>query len=269
MVKIEQRKLNNCELFINEYSSIYFSCIINGLAEGIVWGDEKENPKFLLVWSPYQEGFQLMGKPIQEEDYGIFREWFITTIIPFLHSVKLDYFEFGTDTNELLEMFKAIFKELNIMSADQKIFRWTAVKDAVTIPPEYQVKKVDRDFFRNNYIDENYIREEIVKACGSLECFFERGVAYVCIKSNEVVARADMLFGFQGYGNISVDTKEAHRKKGISSYLVMKVIEDTRNMGLIPIWDCTDDNIASEKTAIKCGFSHTRNDVISWFTLQE
>ena len=59
--------------------------------------------------------------------------------------------------------------------------------------------------------------------------------------------------------------RESHQRKGLSAYLTMKTIEDTCQLGLIPIWDCTDDNIASEKTAIKCGFRMIREDIVSWF----
>lgn len=269
MFKIEKNKLNNYNQYITEYSSIYFSCILNGTADGIIWGDKKENPNFLLVWSPYQEGFQLMGKPIPKDAYQSFRIWFRKIIISFLQSVEMDYFEYGSDSEELFEMIKDIFTNVNIKSAEQKIFTWSESKNTVTLPQEYQVRKIDREFFLADYIDTNYIVDELIRAYGSLEHYFSQGVAYVCILSNKIIARADMLFNDSGYGNISVDTKEAHRKKGISSYLAIKVIEETRKLGLIPIWDCTEDNIASEKTAIKCGFRQIRTNVISWFMLHE
>lgn len=78
---------------------------------------------------------------------------------------------------------------------------------------------------------------------------------------------ADMLFDDGVHGNISVDTVEAHRRKGLSAYLAMKTIEMTTQRGLQPIWDCTDDNIASENTAKKCGFYEIREDIIFWFDL--
>lgn len=110
MFKIEQNNLNHYNEYITEYSSIYFSCILNGNADGIIWGDKKENPNFLLVWSPYQNGFQLMGKPIPKDDYQSFRIWFGKTIISFLQSVEMDYFEYGSDSEELFEMIKDIYK---------------------------------------------------------------------------------------------------------------------------------------------------------------
>lgn len=88
----------------------------------------------------------------------------------------------------------------------------------------------------------------------------------MAVKDNRIVARADMLFRDQGYGNISVNTEECHRRKGLSAYLAMKTIKDTCDLGLKPIWDCTDDNVAPEKTAVKCGFYQIREDMVYWFT---
>lgn len=120
---------------------------------------------------------------------------------------------------------------------------------------------------QEKYTNREYITEELIHAYGDMERFFGNGIAYVAIKDDALVARADMLFSDSGYGNISVNTLEAYRRKGISSYLAMKAIEDTCKRGLTPIWDCTEDNLASEKTAIKCGFHMIRKDIISCFML--
>lgn len=267
MFELEVSQLSDVEQYMVEVSSIYFKCILKNEAEGIVWGNRKNSPEFLVVWSPYQEGFQLMGKPIKQNEWKQFRDWFLGTIIPFLKQQGISYFEYGADTKELEDMFKKIFADTDILSESQRIYCWSGFKETIPQPIGYEIKKVDREFLQDTRIDKSFIVEEIKKAYGDLNLIEKSGIAYVAIYKDTVIARADMLFSSDGQGNISVSTQKEHRKKGISSYLVMQTIADTLKKGLEPIWDCTDDNVASDKTATKCGFQMIRKDTISWFNV--
>lgn len=269
MVEIFINELGESKKYICETSSIYHSCILKGEADGIIWANRKDNPTFLLVWSPYQEGFQLIGQPLDEMKWAEFRKWFNTTIIPFLNEKGLGFFEYGADTKELADMFQKIFADIKILSDTQKIFHWCQVDGDIRQPKGYQIKKVDKVFLQGECQNKDFIVDELTRAYGDINKYFEYGIAYVAMQADTVVARADMLFENNGYGNISVNTEEAHRRKGLSTYIAMKTIEDTCKMGLKPIWDCTEDNIASEKTANKCGFHLIRRDTISWFVLDE
>ncbi|MDO5292686.1 MAG: GNAT family N-acetyltransferase [bacterium] len=261
-MKVEQGIIEGVD---RETSSIYFSCILKKEAEGIVWTDEMDLQGFLLVWSPYQEGFQLMGQPLRKEEWGRFRTWFEHTIPSFLKAWGMECFEYGADTKELADMFDEIFRDKKILSEKQKIFHWSGNEVSLKQPDGYQIKLVDREFLEEEYKGKEFITEEIKTAYGTLTPYFDHGIAYVAIKDNEIVARADMLFSNGTYGNISIHTKEEHRRKGLASYLAMKTIKETVKRGLIPIWDCTESNLASEKTANRCGFQMVREDIISWF----
>ncbi|MGN0483085.1 MAG: GNAT family N-acetyltransferase [Lachnospiraceae bacterium] len=267
MIQLDRKELKKYRTYIRDTSSIYFSCILNGDVPGIVWTDCAEEPEFLLVWSPYQEGFQLMGKPSSREKKEMFQSWFAQTILPFLKNMGMDYFEYGVDTKELAEWFQSMFHEQDIFTSKQKIFRLSETGKDFPKPEGYQIERVTSDFLKKGYHDTELILDEIKQAYGDDNVDFEYNIMYAAIKDQTVVARADMLFHDNGYGNISVHTQESHRRKGLSAYLTQKIIEDTKNLGLIPIWDCAQDNLASEKTAEKCGFQKIREDVIWGFLI--
>lgn len=111
--------------------------------------------------------------------------------------------------------------------------------------------------------------EELEAAYGNRDTYPSGGIAYVAIKDNEIVARTTVFIMAGGYANISVDTKEEHRKKGLASYLTKKAIEDICNLGRKPIWDCTQDNFASQKTAECCGFEKAYEESVYWFSVEE
>lgn len=206
-------------------SSLYYSCILKNEASGMILGNTLSHPSFLLVYSPYQESFQLMGKALPKNEWDDFRKWFTTTLIPFIHDHKLGCFEFGCDHQELSDMIYAIFADYELLSDPQKLFRWSTNSPMPLCPDEYEIERVDDTFLAQNYENLNYITTELEKAYGDITNYSKYGVAYVALYKNRIVARADMLFSHKGYGNISVDTEEAHRQKGLSTLLTLKTIE--------------------------------------------
>nr|WP_303244181.1 hypothetical protein [uncultured Cellulosilyticum sp.] len=68
MYSISAAKIENAKKYISDASSIYFINILNGEADGIIWADQKVNPRLLMIWSEYQKGFQLMGKALSQNE---------------------------------------------------------------------------------------------------------------------------------------------------------------------------------------------------------
>ncbi|MGN0315886.1 MAG: GNAT family N-acetyltransferase [Fusicatenibacter sp.] len=240
-----------------------------GEAQGMIWADSAKSPDLLLVWSPYQAGFQLMGKPSIREKANLFRIWFVQTILPFLKKHGMDYFEYSADTKELWEWFRRMFPEIPFFISKQKVFCLTEPTVNLMKPEGYHFERITDAFLQIRYRDKEFILDEIRQAHGNRKADFEKNIIYTAIKNDTVVARASMLFRDSGFGNISVFTKEPDRRKGLSSYLVKKTVEDMRERGLVPIWDCTEDNLASERTARKCGFRQIREELIGGFATKE
>lgn len=236
-----------------ENSSLYFTSVLAHRAEGSVWADCPDNPSFLLVWSRYQEGFQLMGKALPESEWEDFRSWFSETIPDFLKKHDVDCFEYGVDNTELADMMQSIWKDRKIFSSSQLFYHFKGNIQRRTEPAEYRIYKVDESFMQRQEFDMSFLSMELQEAFGDMG--MQKGaICYVAVKDKTVVARANMFFWDDRYGNISVSTKEEHQNKGLASCLASAVIADTCALGLIPVWDCTDDNLASQMTAQKCGF---------------
>ncbi len=269
MLPLEPKQLQHIKTFCSDVGSIYSTCVLERRVDGLIWGNRAQNPDFLLIWSPYQEGFQLVGQPLKRSEWAEFRRWFDTVIVPFLHDREMDCFEYGADTAALNDMFLEIFADRNIESCEQYIYHWKADRDSVKKPEGYDIFRVDHDFMSLERIDKSFFTEELKNAYGDAERYFDDGIAYVAVNDNEVVAWADMLFSMCGYGNISVKTKTAHRRRGLSAFLTQVTVREMREKGLIPIWDCTSNNLASQKTAVKCGFEQVRTEPVFWFELGE
>lgn len=255
--------------YITENSSIYFVKVLCGEARGIVWGDKEEKPDFLMVWSDYQEGFQLMGKPLEKSCWEEFYDWFMSIVVSFLRDQNIDFCEYGADSKELLEMMCSIFYDRKMESQKQKIFHHDGRLHKVPILEKYDYKEIDGEFLQGDYLNMEYIMDEIAASYGSVEHYLKEGYGYAAIKDKRIVARAIMTFGNDRGDNISVDTVEDSRRQGIATYLVSLVVEKALEMKHSPIWDCSDENTSFEKTALKNGFHQVREEEIYCFSIAD
>lgn len=269
MFEVENIKTLALESFIINRTSIYFNCVLNGSMDGKVWVNNLEKPTFLLCWNEYQKGFQWMGvaeTDIKEEDFMLF---YLNTLLPFLKEKQIEYIESGFDSQLLYNQFHNVFKSKNIEEDLQKFFEIgnDTKKKNIAKPQGIKTLKIDRDFLAQKFSNLEYVIDEIQNTWGNLDLFLEQGCGYVSIFNNTIIGRSMVTCRFGKSENIGIDVLPQFRKKGIGSYLSSLVLDDLRERGQEPIWDCTSDNFGSESIALKIGLQNSLNFPICWFSI--
>lgn len=267
MYKLKFTNKEMVKRYISDISSIYFISVLRGEAEGTIWADKEVNPDLLIVWSEYQKGFQIMGEPLDEKEWGEFNKWFKDVMMPFLESKEIDVFEYGVDHKKLAIMMSRIFKHKDIEYEKQKIFEYDGNIGIIRKPEGYTYEKIDTKFLQKEYDNMAYITDELNIAYGNSSNTLEKIYGYAAIRDHKIVAKAIMLFNYEDIDNIGVDTLEEYRMNGLASYLVSRTIQETLKINHKPIWDCTQDNVASNSVAKKCGFKMIREDEIYYFSI--
>jgi GNAT superfamily N-acetyltransferase len=241
--------------------------------EGRVWVDNPDNPTFSVVWNEYQQGFQLMGEPLKESEYINLRLFFDTVIGQMLREKGLEYFECGCDNKELTNMLYGIFQNKKIDSEEQKVFSLQQficpAEGLLTIHDGYDIVAIDASFFTREYVNLEYVTREINATWISLEDYLMNGYGYAAVMDNYIVSRALVTCCYKLNDNIGVDTKEEHRRKGLSAKLVYMTLLEAKRRGRDCIWDCMEENVASESTALKVGFVLERTYTVCWFGLDQ
>lgn len=73
--------------------------------------------------------------------------------------------------------------------------------------------------------------------------------------NGKLVGSGGILFHYnRPYGDIYMDVAEAHRRRGLGSYLVQELKRRCYELGAVPAARCNPDNIASRQTLQKAGF---------------
>ena len=271
MIEIDHKNKHLDELLSKDTSSIYFSCVLNDSMKGQVWVDNLEKPSFAVVWNDYQKGFQLMGKPVKISEYNNLRLFFDTVIFTFLKEKGINYFECGSDTAELTKMLFEIFKDKNMESEQQKVFGLNHIicpnENGKIIDYELEIVAIDDVFFLREFDNKEYVTNEIIDTWTSKEAYLKNGYGYAAVIGDCIASRALVTCSYNQHDNIGVDTLEEYRKRGISSKLVYYTLLEARKRDRKNIWDCSEDNVASERTALKVGFELERTKTICWFNI--
>lgn len=267
---IELKAYNNACKKIIKTSSIYFSNVLTFHTPGRVWVDNEEKIKLILVYSDYQKGFQFMGSTVPETKYAEIKEFVDTVISDFMKQKNLTVFEYGADTDALIKMLDRIFAEKEIGRSKQLIFEYkgnSGIRSIGEKCEKYKIVPIDHSFFNNKYTNMNYIIDEIMLSNGSIEYYLKDGLGYAAIDNDSIIARAMVVFQYAGMDNISVDTLEEYRNKGLSTMLALKTLEQILARKHIPLWDCDEGNIPSKKVAEKCGFVVSYQEQVCWFII--
>ena len=113
----------------------------------------------------------------------------------------------------------------------------------------------------------NYIMDEIMLSNGSIEYYLKDSLGFAAIDNDRIIARAMVVFQYADMDNISVDTLEEYRNKGLSTMLALKTLEQILARKHIPLWDCDEENIPSKKVAEKLGFVVSYQEEVCWFVI--
>lgn len=137
------------------------------------------------------------------------------------------------------------------------------------LPEGYSVRIVDQSVLNEEgVVFSESVREwmDIEEMWWTEENFLSKGISFVVLFQNEVVAwcTPDCVAGDQM--DVGVFTHPDHRRKGLASIVVAATVEHCLKNGYNAVgWHCNTDNIASWKTADKVGFERNRDYVYYYY----
>lgn len=80
------------------------------------------------------------------------------------------------------------------------------------------------------------------------------GVVAGAVLDQRLVSVASMATSSETYGDVGVHTLEAWRGRGFATATASLVARTVQERGLLPVWSCVEENVASLRIAEKLGF---------------
>jgi hypothetical protein len=248
-------ELNSAEFFkVNHlfnhkehYTPVF--AILNSEFPGRVFVDNKTNPQWSLVWATsrwaYIEG--------NLESLSQFNDLIQQIVVPSSKKIKMNWFELYVDNNsKSMNIIENCFKKFESNKHYESIYVWDKSKYS---------------FFRSNYDYPYNLKLEQVNvpliplfindsAFKSEEIKYKTSVGFRLSLDNSLIAECKSN-GFVN-GNdfmIEVNTFDSNnREKGYGTAATVSLLDYCIEMNKNPLWETTEDNLASQQLAKKLGF---------------
>jgi GNAT superfamily N-acetyltransferase len=99
------------------------------------------------------------------------------------------------------------------------------------------------------------LREEIDWMWPTRALFIERGLGVAALSGASIVCRCTAEYLSPSMCGIGIETDEAQRGKGIATATAARFVAEALARGMRPYWECSRDNLASQRLAEKLGFT--------------
>jgi len=229
---IELAELNTC-------NTIYPMAIAEGVQQGDIFTDDEGKHRYALFW--HESGFAYLSGDLRSEDldavYALMR-----------NESGNNPRRFVLELND--EQIAAYFREKeDIEEHPRYSLRLKKLQPIEEIPEGYELKEID-----GNLVSRIEGRVVPLNFWSSPEEFLSKGKGYCLTKDGEVAAVAFSAAVSSRQIDIGIETKEAHRRKGLAVVAAKKMAEYVLNVGKEPVWDCDAANAGSRATAERAGF---------------
>ncbi|MFF2090781.1 GNAT family N-acetyltransferase [Paenibacillus sp. NPDC058174] len=249
-----------------------FSGIAAGECKGELWVDHLENANIAIANSYAVGGFAFLGEITSEEQYKEVERFIHEELFAWLKSKGINYFEFSIENDNLRSRVLKMFGDRNIKKEQEFSFRKKdGIPELLSLPAEYTIQQIDEKFW--NLIDEGkvgngaFVTKRILGSWESFDDFCEKSLAYCMTYLNQIVAVIAGTAKFNDVIAIDIETKEAHRNRGLALIMTEKFVNECVRRGMTAQWDCVESNLASRKLAEKAGFTFVRENEVYGFDL--
>ena len=259
MFKVEKKDEKLAKAIVNKCSDMSYAGVLTGNNPGEVWVDNLESPKAAIVFFNGQGGFQFMGEFSETFMRDNLESFVDVTAKEFLKG-KANWFDFAFDDEKCLELSKDILGDRKIYESTQLVYRLKNKPHGRQANWPSRTSPgiaIDRGFISNikngAVSNPEFLLDYIKVWWGSTENYLEKGYGSTTVKDGKIVSYAISSAAYGDVQAIGVETLKEYRKKGLASSLVSSLLQVFKEKGIDPWWDCSEDNFASEKTALKNG----------------
>lgn len=129
---------------------------------------------------------------------------------------------------------------------------------ALSILPEYQTVRIDDRVYP--ITQEQFWTSDFCSNFVSQEDFTKHGIGYVILQKDKIISGASTYSYCDGKLEITIETMEEFRKKGLALACASKLILESLSRNIFPRWDAA--NLASVALAEKLGYRYSHEYIV-------
>jgi GNAT superfamily N-acetyltransferase len=232
-----------CEEYKEEVT--LFACVDGHM--GRMWCDKKEEPTCAVAL--VGDFFFILGSNNRVEENDIIN------ILEQNHGkiILIEAKRWEPLMNQLKQKFEGSYKSYSryAMKGRSEWFNQAKLKEyAVAIEPEFRAERIDEGI--HSITQEQFWTADFCSNFQTIQDFMEHGIGYVILKEGQIISGASTYGYCEGKLEITIETKEEYRKKGLARACASKLILESLERNIFPRWDAA--NMTSVALAEKLGY---------------
>jgi GNAT superfamily N-acetyltransferase len=268
ITELERNEFHKCRRLVNDDGQMEVLSVVEGFNDGRIFVDDAVSPASGLIWLGNNDGFFFIGDEKNERFISEIDEFIDSVILPDAKSQGLGAFEAIGNHPGWNITIEAVFHHRGLEKWNQKVYKLLPGDYLSSAEPqidsEYTSVKITRDFsLRNSPI----LREKLDEFWESPDDFFANGIGYAVLHNQEIVSLCTTEFVFKKVHSLGIETREEHRGKKLAQKAAHSLVQECLNTGIVPYWDCMNENKPSIAIAESLGFTNVFDYTGYYFTL--
>lgn len=249
-------------------NNIEVKAVASGISPGWVFVDHPTEVTAALIWIQGQMGFHIVGDSQSPTFLTGLASFMKTYIQPKLQELNLDCVEISVENDSWAETIQVIFNKRDLSSAMQHVFELKENTESAEMMRDEKltIVKLDEALLKSRRFENQcYLEEKINRFWDSIDDFVEHGFGYIVEVDNNVVSSCFSAFVADQTHAIDIETVEGYRRQNYGSAVVKAYVQDCKQQGIYPYWDCSPDNAGSIRLAESVGMVLSFNYQIFWY----
>lgn len=214
------------------------------------------------------KGHYLIGDENNEVFLGNLHDFLTKNIAPRMNGLGMNYFEVSGH-HEKWNLNSLFSSKDDLQCWDQIVYELSAFEPCLKYSlGNFQALSLRSQEWRiRNFLNKEFVYAHINQFWDTEEDFYEKGYGYAAIVDSEVIGVCYSSFVTKEKHAVGIEILPKHHQRGIGSNLASLVVNDIIQNGYSCYWDCSLNNDASSKLALRLGFKQTHQYQCAGFSL--
>lgn len=247
------------ERFAGPHLSIVLGSILAGNTGGQLWEVPRPGAlPLLLLWDKGNNVLYIAGDEAAPEQVKELADVVARHVRPEACAEGASYFKTRPLSGPLEAALPQIFPDIALRPYPTLFYTYESATPPVVARPAAAglvVVPIDRAvLLRAGLANSDKVRDEIRWMWPSEEAFHERGFGTLAVIEGQIVCWCTAEYVGPTHCGIGISTVPAYERQGVATATAAAFVEEARQRGLIPCWECGSANAASVRVAEKLGF---------------
>jgi len=243
--------------------------ILSGETPGYIYVDSKKNPAVVFV--QFKHRAFISGDPDALDPNDLIN-FIQNTVSTNCLNAGVPLIRLSSDDPKWLDWIETKFQPFNPIRTGYRCFRYQIdeIIEDIHIPQGFSIKPVDHSLIQTDFIGKDGLLEEMCSERESVIAFLAKSFGVVAFAEGQLAGWCLSEYNTKQQCEVGIASLPPFQQRGLATAMTQVFLNDAHHHGIRTVyWHCYESNVASQRTALKAGFSLiSKEDVLILYVNQ-